>query len=78
MGTRNPREMHREAETTRAQWSRVRRIGLEREKNWVRWKNKFYPSIDKEVWSEIVDGREVGMGEATKEKRCKLMVEPEE
>ena len=51
---------------------------LERDKNWVRWKNDMCPAFDKEGWSEEVDGRKVGMVEATKPIRDKMREPPAE
>lgn len=51
---------------------------LEREKNWVRWKNEFCMPFDKEPWSEEVDGKRVGLEEATKDARKAMMADPEE
>lgn len=54
---------------------------LEREKNWVRWKNELCAPFDKGPWSEEieVDGekRKVGLEEATREVRKKMRVNPE-
>ncbi|EPQ59967.1 hypothetical protein GLOTRDRAFT_118437 [Gloeophyllum trabeum ATCC 11539] len=51
---------------------------LEREKNWVDWKNKLCPVFDKEPWSALVDGRKVGLEEFTKPMREKMREEPPE
>lgn len=45
---------------------------LEREKNWVKWKNELCAPFDKEPWSTRVDDRNVGLFEATKELREKM------
>ncbi|KAJ6463746.1 THO complex subunit 1 transcription elongation factor-domain-containing protein [Mycena vulgaris] len=45
---------------------------LEREKNWVKWKNQLCETFDKEPWSAEVDGREVGLEEATRDIRRKM------
>ncbi len=46
---------------------------MEREKNWIKWKNDTCtPAFDKEPWSIEVDGKKVGLQEATKELREKL------
>ncbi|KAH9929771.1 THO complex subunit 1 transcription elongation factor-domain-containing protein [Fomitopsis serialis] len=54
---------------------------LEREKNWVRWKNELCAPFDKEPWSEEieVDGqtKKVGLEEATREVRKKMHVDTE-
>ncbi|KAL7284940.1 hypothetical protein ACG7TL_000028 [Trametes sanguinea] len=55
---------------------------LEREKNWVRWKNDVCPQFDREPWSEEieVDGvkKKVGLEEATEGVRKKMRMDPEE
>lgn len=56
---------------------------LEREKNWVRWKNELCAPFDREPWTEEIeleDGRKrkVGMEEATRDVRKKMRVDPEE
>ncbi|KAJ7040243.1 THO complex subunit 1 transcription elongation factor-domain-containing protein [Mycena alexandri] len=45
---------------------------LEREKNWVKWKNELCTAFDKEPWSAEVDGKQVGLEEATREVRRKM------
>ncbi|KAF8215799.1 THO complex subunit 1 transcription elongation factor-domain-containing protein [Mycena galopus ATCC 62051] len=45
---------------------------LEREKNWVKWKNELCTAFDKEPWSEEVDGQKVGLEEATRDIRRKM------
>jgi hypothetical protein len=46
---------------------------LEREKNWVKWKNELCAPFDKEPWSEEgPDGVKMGLEEATRSKRAKL------
>ncbi|KAF7436248.1 hypothetical protein PC9H_003077 [Pleurotus ostreatus] len=51
---------------------------LEREKSWVKWKNELCQPFDKEPWSVEVDGRQVGLEEATREQRQKLREDPKE
>ncbi|THH31953.1 hypothetical protein EUX98_g2251 [Antrodiella citrinella] len=60
---------------------------LEREKNWVKWKNELCSPFDKEAWSveieeEAEDGskvkRKVGMEESTKEARLTMFEDPPE
>ncbi|KAF8131614.1 THO complex subunit 1 transcription elongation factor-domain-containing protein [Boletus edulis] len=51
---------------------------LEREKNWVKWKNDLCAPFDREPWSAEVNGKRVGLEEATKELRSKRRQEPEE
>ncbi|KAH9854374.1 THO complex subunit 1 transcription elongation factor-domain-containing protein [Lenzites betulinus] len=57
-------------------------VMLEREKNWVRWKNELCPPFDREPWSEEVevDGtiRKVGLEEATEDVRKKMRMDPED
>ncbi|KZT08810.1 UDP-glucose 4-epimerase [Laetiporus sulphureus 93-53] len=54
---------------------------LEREKNWIRWKNELCLPFDKPPWSEEVevDGvkRKVGLEEATREARKRMRVDPD-
>lgn len=45
---------------------------LEREKNWVKWKNELCAPFDKETWFATVEGGKVGLFEATKQLREKL------
>lgn len=51
---------------------------LERDKNWVKWKNDMCPPFDKPAWYAEVNGEKVGLEEATREVRRKMMepVEP--
>jgi len=50
---------------------------LEREKNWVKWKNELCAPFDKEPWSAEVDGVKVmTLEEATKSMREKLRKDP--
>ncbi|KAJ7724223.1 THO complex subunit 1 transcription elongation factor-domain-containing protein [Mycena metata] len=51
---------------------------LEREKNWVKWKNELCTAFDKEPWSAEVDGKKVGLEEATREVRRKMREPSEE
>ncbi|KAI0652734.1 UDP-glucose 4-epimerase [Trametes meyenii] len=55
---------------------------LEREKNWIRWKNELCPPFDREPWSEEVeiDGekKRVGLEEATEDARKRMRIDPEE
>ncbi|TFY78462.1 hypothetical protein EWM64_g5550 [Hericium alpestre] len=51
---------------------------IEREKNWVRWKNDLCTPFDREPYAEEVEGRKVGLEEATRESRKKMRIEPEE
>ena len=51
---------------------------LEREKNWVKWKNELCAPFDKEPWSEEVDGVRVGLERATKMVREQMRESPKE
>ncbi|KAF8913231.1 THO complex subunit 1 transcription elongation factor-domain-containing protein [Gymnopilus junonius] len=51
---------------------------LERERNWVKWKNELCTPFDKEPWREMVNGVEVGLFEATKNTRTAMRAPPEE
>jgi hypothetical protein len=53
---------------------------LEREKNWVKWKNELCTPFDREPWGVTVAGTEakVGLEESTKETRKKLREPPED
>ncbi|KAG1779569.1 THO complex subunit 1 transcription elongation factor-domain-containing protein [Suillus placidus] len=50
---------------------------LDREKNWVKWKNDLCAPFDREPWSAEVGGRKVGMEEATREARSNRKESPE-
>ncbi|OSX67145.1 hypothetical protein POSPLADRAFT_1164424 [Postia placenta MAD-698-R-SB12] len=57
-------------------------VVLEREKNWVRWKNELCLPFDKKPWAQdMVDEsgttRKVGLEEATREQRKKMRMDPE-
>ncbi|KAF9532095.1 THO complex subunit 1 transcription elongation factor-domain-containing protein [Crepidotus variabilis] len=45
---------------------------IEREKNWVKWKNDLCTPFDKDPWSEVVDDKSVGLFEATEGTRRQL------
>lgn len=59
---------------------------LEREKNWIRWKNELCTPFDKAPWVQEIDvevngemvKRRVGLEEATRDVRRKMMEDPEE
>lgn len=53
---------------------------LERERNWVKWKNELCTPFDREPWGVVLDdtGRKVGLDEATREARKKMSEPPEE
>ena len=50
---------------------------LDREKNWIKWKNELCAPFDKEPWSAEVNGEKVGLWEATKAAREELQKPPE-
>ncbi|KAJ3520430.1 hypothetical protein NMY22_g12764 [Coprinellus aureogranulatus] len=50
---------------------------LEREKNWIRWKNELCAPFDKEPWSEENGGQKVGLWEATRPARTEMQKPPE-
>lgn len=50
---------------------------LEREKNWVKWKNELCAPFDKEPWLAEVNEKKVGLLEATKSVREKMRDPPE-
>ncbi|KAG2365466.1 UDP-glucose 4-epimerase [Suillus spraguei] len=50
---------------------------LDREKNWVKWKNDLCAPFDREPWSAEVGGKKVGMEEATRQARSKRKEGPE-
>ncbi|KAF9486342.1 UDP-glucose 4-epimerase [Pholiota conissans] len=45
---------------------------LEREKNWVKWKNELCTPFDKEPWAEAIDGQTIGLFEATQNRRNEM------
>jgi hypothetical protein len=51
---------------------------LEREKNWVKWKNELCAPFDKEPWAEEVNGESVTLEEATSETRQKMKEDPKD
>jgi hypothetical protein len=51
---------------------------LEREKNWVKWKNELCTPFDKEPWVEEVDGQKAGLFEATQKIREEMRLPPED
>ncbi|KIL00784.1 hypothetical protein PAXRUDRAFT_29517 [Paxillus rubicundulus Ve08.2h10] len=51
---------------------------LDREKNWVKWKNDLCAPFDREPWSAEGDGKKIGLEEATKEIRDKRREGPQE
>ncbi|KAK0233860.1 THO complex subunit 1 transcription elongation factor-domain-containing protein [Armillaria fumosa] len=51
---------------------------LEREKNWIKWKNELCAPFDKAPWSAEVNGTKVGFEEATKPLWQKMREPPED
>ncbi|KAJ7070684.1 THO complex subunit 1 transcription elongation factor-domain-containing protein, partial [Mycena amicta] len=51
---------------------------LEREKNWVKWKNELCTAFDKEAWSAEIDGVRVGLMEASADVRRAMWEPPHE
>lgn len=53
---------------------------LERERNWVKWKNELCTPFDREPWHMSVDRaeRKIGLEESTKEAREKMREPPED
>ncbi|ESK93415.1 udp-glucose epimerase [Moniliophthora roreri MCA 2997] len=51
---------------------------LERDRNWVKWKNELCAPFDKEPWGVEVDVEEEEAEEATKDARVKMRESPEE
>lgn len=45
---------------------------MEREKNWVKWKNELCAPFDKETWFTVRGTERIGLFEATRELRQKL------
>ncbi|RPD64553.1 hypothetical protein L227DRAFT_649768 [Lentinus tigrinus ALCF2SS1-6] len=78
--TRATEELRQTAPNGRAFAETVQTI-LEREKNWVRWKNELCTPFDREPWSEEIDvngeKRKVGLEEATEGVRKKMRMDPE-
>ncbi|KAI0352233.1 UDP-glucose 4-epimerase [Trametes cingulata] len=79
--TRATEELRQTSPNGRA-FAEAVQVILEREKNWVRWKNELCPPFDREPWSEEieVDGQKkrVGLEEATEGVRKKMRMDPEE
>ena len=50
---------------------------LEREKNWIKWKNELCAPFDKEPWSAEVAGKKAGLWEATQAARSEMQKPPE-
>jgi hypothetical protein len=49
---------------------------IERETNWVKWKNELCTPFDKEPWSQVVGDKRADMFEATKPIREQLRAAP--
>lgn len=49
---------------------------LDREKNWIKWKNEMCAPFDKEPWTQEVNGERVGLWEATKAARADMLKPP--
>lgn len=69
------------------QFAETIRVLLEREKNWIKWKNELCNTFDREAWSVEVDDedeqgrkvkRKIGLQEATLDVRREMRVEPPE
>ncbi|KAI0801474.1 UDP-glucose 4-epimerase [Fomes fomentarius] len=78
--TRATEELRQTAPSGRA-FAETVQVILEREKNWVKWKNELCTPFDREPWTEEieVDGgkRKVGLEEATEPARRKMRMDPE-
>ncbi|KAI1791959.1 UDP-glucose 4-epimerase [Ganoderma leucocontextum] len=78
--TRTTEELRQTAPNGRA-FSETVQVILEREKNWMKWKNELCTPFDREPWREEaeVDGetRKVGLEEATEGSRKKMRMDPE-
>ena len=79
--TRTTEELRQTAPNGRA-FSETVQVILEREKNWVRWKNELCTPFDREPWREVVEvegeSRKVGLEEATEGARKRMRTDPEE
>ncbi len=78
--TRTTEELRQTAPNGRA-FSETVQVILEREKNWIKWKNELCTPFDRESWREEVevDGekRKVGLEEATEGARKMMRMDPE-
>ncbi|RDX44303.1 UDP-glucose 4-epimerase [Lentinus brumalis] len=78
--TRATEELRQTAPNGRA-FAETVQVILEREKNWVRWKNDMCTPFDREPWSEEIEvngeKRKVGLEAATEEVRKKMRMDPE-
>lgn len=80
--TRATEELRQTAPNGRA-FAETVHVILERDKNWIKWKDSLCPSFDLAAWStEIEDEsgvkRNVGLEEATRDVRKKMREEPPE
>ncbi|PIL31082.1 hypothetical protein GSI_05778 [Ganoderma sinense ZZ0214-1] len=78
--TRTTEELRQTAPNGRA-FSETVQVILEREKNWIRWKNELCTPFDRESWKEEAEvggeRRKVGLEEATEGERKKMRVDQE-
>lgn len=51
---------------------------LERERNWVKWKNELCTPFDKEPWVENAVGQKAGLFDVTQSIRTKMRLPPQE
>ncbi|KII93278.1 hypothetical protein PLICRDRAFT_101473 [Plicaturopsis crispa FD-325 SS-3] len=70
-------ELRQTTPNGRAFWETVSTI-LEREQNWVKWKNELCAPFDREPWVAEIDGSKVGLEEATRDARKKMREDPED
>ena len=75
-------ELRQTAPSGRA-FAETAQVILEREKNWIRWKNELCTPFDREPWGEEVElpggeKKRMGLQEATEEARKRMKVDPEE
>ena len=81
--TRATEELRQTAPNGRA-FAETAQVILEREKNWIRWKNELCTPFDRERWREEVEAdesgekRKAGLQEATEGVRKRMRMEPEE
>lgn len=58
------------------QFSDTVSVILDRERNWVKWKNEICVPFDKGPWNQEVDGQESGMFKATAMLRAEMQAPP--
>ena len=51
---------------------------LERERNWVKWKNELCTPFDKEPWVENANGQRAGLFDVTRSIRADMRLPPQE